>query len=95
VLVWRCVYRYGVGCCTAWLMPGKEPSMARRKVAGDGRDYAAERLLDSLLRTGRYHDAAGELDVNRLISDVRAVQVALLLTGAGRGQEKGVSHELD
>jgi len=44
------------------------------------RELVAERILDSLLATNRYHSAEGVLEVDRLIRDVRAIETALILT---------------
>jgi hypothetical protein len=43
----------------------------------------AERFVDSLVATGHYHDTEGKLDAERLIADVRRIQVALALTKQG------------
>jgi hypothetical protein len=60
--------------------------------AKDGKlscDLTAERFVDSLLATGRYHDTEGRLDAERLIADVRRIQVALALTGSKEAPRYG------
>ena len=55
----------------------QEPTLSNGKSA---RDLTAERFVDSLVATGRYHDNEGKLDAQRLVRDVRAIETALILT---------------
>jgi hypothetical protein len=53
------------------------------------RDMSAERILDALSATGRYHSQADHLDVDRLVSDVRRLQTAMALTRLDQGGYSG------
>jgi hypothetical protein len=81
------------------LLTTKEGAMRARALSHDhgqeatvssdksGRDLTAERFVDSLLGSGRYHDADGKLDIERLVADVRRIQVALTLTRPAGGAQ--------
>jgi hypothetical protein len=62
---------------------GQEGTVSNDK---SGRDLTAERFVDSLLGTGRYHDTDGKLDAERVVADARRLQVALALTASKRGR---------
>jgi hypothetical protein len=53
------------------------------------RDLSAERILDALIATGRYHSQGDQLDVDRLVSDVRRIQTAMALTRLDQGGHLG------
>jgi hypothetical protein len=75
----------------------KEDSMKARQVRKacaqtnrrSDRDMSAERILDALIATGRYHGQGDQLDVDRLVSGVRRLQTAMALTRLGQGGCRG------
>jgi hypothetical protein len=68
--------------------------MKARQLSGDRgqvrseRDLSGERILDALIATNCYHDDTGRLDVERLVRDVRAVQVAMRLSSQLDGRKE-------
>jgi hypothetical protein len=42
-----------------------------------GRDLQIERLIEALIKSGRYFNGPGQLDLERLVADARALQAAI------------------